>query len=185
MPLPKNDGGDKDKFVARCMSNTIVQKEFPDRKQRLAVCMSRACDGIDKIIASDIQHAVAKFGYEERVTDEIFNLPRTYLSHNHSTLSASYKYENPKTGEIYYFSRKGSYKRDGVYLVFVSRGEDISLYNPFVMSDTKPYGVFILGEDDQLNLLCCDASQNSHSDSKSDLHFWCNELFFLNKRSDK
>jgi len=29
-----------------------------------------------------------------------------------------YKYENPKTGEIFIYSRKGPYKKDGVYLVY-------------------------------------------------------------------
>ena len=34
---------------------------------------------------------------------------------------ANYKYENPKTGEMFSFTRRGNYKKDGVKLVY--RGE--------------------------------------------------------------
>ena len=36
-------------------------------------------------------------------------------------VEANYKYENPKTGEMFTFRRKGTYKKDGVVLVY--RGE--------------------------------------------------------------
>ena len=42
MPLPSpSEGEDKDKFVERCMSNATMKKDFPDNKQRLAVCFSQ------------------------------------------------------------------------------------------------------------------------------------------------
>lgn len=42
MPLPTpNAREDKNRFVARCMSNAAVKKEFPDQKQRVAVCHSQ------------------------------------------------------------------------------------------------------------------------------------------------
>lgn len=37
---------------------------------------------------------------------------------NKEESKADYKYENPKTGEIFTYSRKGVYKKDGVYLVY-------------------------------------------------------------------
>jgi len=41
MPIPKPSKGEiEGEFVARCMSNSIMKKEYPDKKQRLAVCFS-------------------------------------------------------------------------------------------------------------------------------------------------
>lgn len=37
LPIPKQDEK-QDDFVARCMSNDIAKRDFPDEKQRLAVC---------------------------------------------------------------------------------------------------------------------------------------------------
>jgi len=42
MPLPTpSEGQSEDDFIASCMSSDTMQKEFPDRKQRLAVCYSQ------------------------------------------------------------------------------------------------------------------------------------------------
>ena len=39
MPIPKpNKGESKNDFVSRCMGNETMRKEFPDQKQRAAVC---------------------------------------------------------------------------------------------------------------------------------------------------
>ena len=37
---------------------------------------------------------------------------------NKEESEADYKYENPKTGEIFIYSRRGRKKKDGVYLVY-------------------------------------------------------------------
>jgi hypothetical protein len=43
MPLPdKKPDEDKQKFVSRCMSDPKIKKEYPDSKQRVAVCMNQA-----------------------------------------------------------------------------------------------------------------------------------------------
>lgn len=43
MPLPSRKKGEaKNTFVSRCMSDSVTKKEFPDQKQRSAVCLSRA-----------------------------------------------------------------------------------------------------------------------------------------------
>lgn len=43
MPLPtRRKGEDKKAFISRCMSDSVTKKEFPDQKQRSAVCYSRA-----------------------------------------------------------------------------------------------------------------------------------------------
>lgn len=42
MPLPTpNDGEDHDKFMGRCMGNPTMNEDFPDNKQRYAVCQSQ------------------------------------------------------------------------------------------------------------------------------------------------
>jgi len=43
MPLPEKRKNEKpNQFISRCMNNTEMKKEFPNKKQRLAVCFQRA-----------------------------------------------------------------------------------------------------------------------------------------------
>lgn len=39
MPIPEPDGQSEKKYIPRCMS--ALKDEFPNRKQRLAVCYSK------------------------------------------------------------------------------------------------------------------------------------------------
>lgn len=42
MPLPSPVRGQtKDKFIQRCMSDNTMRSEYPDSKQRYAVCNSK------------------------------------------------------------------------------------------------------------------------------------------------
>ena len=53
MPLPKPEKNeDKQKFVARCMSDKTMKTEYPDAKQRTAVCLSQSA----KITSSLIEN---------------------------------------------------------------------------------------------------------------------------------
>lgn len=46
MPIPKpKKGEDKDSFISRCMSDDTMQKEYPDKEQRMAVCISQTEKG--------------------------------------------------------------------------------------------------------------------------------------------
>jgi|TARA_B100000085_G_scaffold283532_1_gene314418 hypothetical protein len=46
MPLPnKNPKEKKQDFVSRCMSDEKMKSEFPDSKQRYAVCMRQSSKG--------------------------------------------------------------------------------------------------------------------------------------------
>lgn len=41
IPIPKpRKSESRDKYISRCMSNNIMEKEFPDNNQRTAVCFS-------------------------------------------------------------------------------------------------------------------------------------------------
>lgn len=54
MPIPKrNPNEDKNKFIQRCMSSDMMNKEYPDQKQRYAVCLG----GVKADIISEIDDA--------------------------------------------------------------------------------------------------------------------------------
>lgn len=39
MPIPKPHKNEKhDKFISRCMGDKVMNKEYPDQKQRYAIC---------------------------------------------------------------------------------------------------------------------------------------------------
>jgi hypothetical protein len=41
MPIPKpRENEEQDNFMTRCMGDDVMKKEFPQNKQRVAVCMS-------------------------------------------------------------------------------------------------------------------------------------------------
>ena len=40
------------------------------------------------------------------------------MTHKNESTEGAYVYEDPKTGELFYYSRKGSYKKNGRSLVF-------------------------------------------------------------------
>jgi len=43
MPLPTRRKGEKKQaFISRCMGDPVTNREFPDQKQRAAICHSRA-----------------------------------------------------------------------------------------------------------------------------------------------
>lgn len=42
MPIPKrNPNESEDNFISRCMSNPTMKKEYPDSKQRVAICINQ------------------------------------------------------------------------------------------------------------------------------------------------
>jgi hypothetical protein len=94
MPIPSKKQGESPKdFMSRCMSDSVMNKEFPDQSQRSSICMSKACEGLNHIEAADFQ-----------------------LSQSQGNKKI-YKYKDPKTGEVYEFERRGLYRRNGRILV--------------------------------------------------------------------
>ena len=76
MPLPKRkDGEDRNKFMSRCMSDSNVSKEYPDNKQRVAVCISKATEGLDYVQAADFHLYFNEFGYTEEIDENNFYVP--------------------------------------------------------------------------------------------------------------
>ena len=54
MPIPKREKGEKvKKFISRCMDDSVMKEEYPDIKQRFAICKSNA--QIENNLASEIE----------------------------------------------------------------------------------------------------------------------------------
>jgi hypothetical protein len=76
MPIPSKKGKeDKNRFMGRCMSDPKMKEEYPDQKQRTAICMSKACEDIDYVEAADFQFTYEAFGFEEEINEDNFYLP--------------------------------------------------------------------------------------------------------------
>lgn len=76
MPIPsKKDGEDRNKFMSRCMSDPTMSKEYPDNKQRVAVCISKATEDMNYIEAADFHLNVNEYGYTEEIDEDNFYVP--------------------------------------------------------------------------------------------------------------
>ena len=161
MPLPsRKEDESRENFMSRCMSDNNVSKEFPDGKQRTAVCMSKAVEGLSTSASIDMQYNMETFGYTEEINENNSYIPTEaeYVDFKESTeewdisitnySEAAFKYENPKTGEVFTFNRKGNYKKDGVVLVYRGKaaeyqGRKVTLNKPFRTPDgPKKFAVY-------------------------------------------
>ena len=76
MPIPnKKDKEDRDAFVSRCMSDEKMKSEYPDSKQRVAICIQRATSDCDFVEAADFQLQMETYGFTEELTAENFEVP--------------------------------------------------------------------------------------------------------------
>jgi len=82
-----------------------------------------------------------------KVTKEDFELLR-----KDKKSEGAYKYENPKTGEVFTFNRQGNYKKDGVMLVYKGKaaeykGRKVTLNKPFrTPKGPKKFAVYTKNE---------------------------------------
>ena len=76
MPIPsKRKGEDSSSFMGRCMGDEMMKKDYPDNKQRVAVCMSKATIDLD---IKDSASAILEFnecGWEEELRVSNFYIP--------------------------------------------------------------------------------------------------------------
>lgn len=81
MPLPtKKSGESKDKFISRCMSDKNSVKEFPDTKQRRAVCESQ-WDKKDKAYGSIANYlCTAQWAILPEMLDTIHDIVSTRIN---------------------------------------------------------------------------------------------------------
>lgn len=93
MPVPnKRKDEEQSDFMSRCMSDSKMREEY-DYEQRLAVCM---------------QSSKAPHHYKKNKDEDESN-------------AAVFVYEDPQSGELYHYSRRGLYKKNGRTLVFVKK----------------------------------------------------------------
>ena len=76
MPLPsRKDGEDRKDFMSRCMSDPKVRQEYKDGSQRVAVCISKATEGLDYVQAADFKMYFESYGSEEELTEDNYYVP--------------------------------------------------------------------------------------------------------------
>lgn len=76
MPIPSpNKDEDRKAFMSRCIGDDVMNKEYPDVKQRTAVCVSKACEDMDMVSQADFQIYFEEFGSEEELTEDNFYVP--------------------------------------------------------------------------------------------------------------
>lgn len=74
MPIPsRKKDEDKSAFMSRCMSE--LSGEYKDDKQRTAICLSKATEGLDYLEAGDFSHYYNAFGFTEEITEDNFYVP--------------------------------------------------------------------------------------------------------------
>lgn len=59
MPTPPKKGENRSAFINRCMSDDSMKKEFPDQKQRVAVCMSKWSKANEEPLTNEEKAALA------------------------------------------------------------------------------------------------------------------------------
>jgi hypothetical protein len=75
MPTPsRRKDEEKQGFVSRCMSNETMKKEYPDEKQRVAICISQATATCGCVEAADFELQMEN-GYEEEINEDNFYIP--------------------------------------------------------------------------------------------------------------
>lgn len=75
MPLPNpGEKETKDDFVSRCMGDSKMTEEYPDNKQRYAVCVRQASANVMDAAASFYEFD--NYGYTEEVTEATFVVPK-------------------------------------------------------------------------------------------------------------
>ena len=76
MPVPKrNKDEDRNKFMSRCMADPTMSKEYPENKQRVAVCISKATEDMNYVEAADFHLNFNEFGYTEEIDEDNFYVP--------------------------------------------------------------------------------------------------------------
>jgi hypothetical protein len=59
MPIPsRNKDEDKQKFIARCMGDEVMKKDYPDTKQRVAICLGQTKKDSKSSIIEEINDAL-------------------------------------------------------------------------------------------------------------------------------
>ena len=166
MPIPKpNQNEDDKKFVARCMSSETMKKEYPDNKQRVAICLGQVKKKSSGIFADVLDILGLSLSYDscseceedaEELTLANFYEPTEdqYVDFGEDIEEieitfSKYEYIDPVTQEVYYFNKLRDYKKDGRKLVYRGeaseyQGRKVTLNKPFRTPDgPKKFSVYV------------------------------------------
>ena len=129
MPIPSKKGKEDPKgFMSRCMSSEVMQREYPDQKQRTAICMSKACEDLSYVESAGFQlwyesTGDDKAGYPPNCKDGYIEKDGKcvplgdHLHKGDKSDAKTYQYQDPKTGEIYNYRQPGIYRKYGRVLI--------------------------------------------------------------------
>lgn len=166
MPIPKpNKDEPKKDFLARCMGNESMVKDYDNPSQRYAICigqtkgylLQQVCDQLEaNWICTDDDEDLCNYPEEEQLSASNIVIPddNDYVDFGEITeeydLSAlsKYKYSDPTTNEIFYYDRMNTYKKNGRPLVYQGKaaeyqGRKVTLNKPFrTPSGPKKFAVY-------------------------------------------
>jgi len=118
MPIPKLEKNeDKQKFVARCMGNETMKKDYPDSKQRVAICLGQT-------------RQKSKSDILEEVHDELF--------------AKNCSWDDEWDEFIWETECSKIYDEDGKLIASEYQGRKVTLNKPFRTSDgPKKFSVYV------------------------------------------
>jgi hypothetical protein len=119
MPIPKRkQNEDKNKYVSRCMSNETMKKDFPDSKQRVAICLGQTR---------------TKSNLLEEVHDELF--------------AKNCSWDDEWDEFVWEIEAKEIYDEDGKIIASEYQGRKVTLNKPFRTPDgPKKFSVYVKNE---------------------------------------
>ena len=171
MPIPeRKQNEDRQKFVSRCMGNETMKKEYPDNKQRVAICLGQTKRSKSSLLNNVLEILGFSMSYEcdeceaeaELLTTDNIVVPNPddYIDFDEVTedidiaSEAKYAYKDPMTKEVFYYDKMGNYKKNDRYLKLDNeanaseyQGRKVTLNKPFRTSDgPKKFSVYVRNE---------------------------------------
>lgn len=121
MPIPqRKQNEDKQKFVSRCMSNETMKKDYPDSKQRVAICLGQT-------------RQKGKSSLIEMVHDEL--------------LASNCSWDDEWDEFVWEIEAKEIYDEDGKVIAAEKNGKKVTLNKPFRTPDgPKKFSVYVKNE---------------------------------------
>lgn len=167
MPIPKPKKNEEhNAFLSRCMSNETMKKDFPDNKQRIAICLGQTkktkASLFDRVLEI-LQYTFGSYecseclGYEEELSIASLFIPMSedYVDFDDDeedfdlSVLGSYVYKDPRTGQIYLYDNRGIQTKNGKPLVFIGKsneyqGKKVKLNKPFrTPGGPKKFSVYV------------------------------------------
>lgn len=121
MPIPSPEANEeKNKFVNRCMSNETMKKEYPDSKQRVAICLGKTKNN-------------SRSSLIEAVHDEL--------------LASNCNWDDEWNEFTWEIEAKEIYDEDEKLLASEYQGKKVTLNKPFRTPDgPKKFSVYVKNE---------------------------------------